>query len=632
MIPVSHSHLPATRVDWLCTGVLFAAFYLYLRWVVDPQIIHAGQSRDPLFLLTGRFLTDFVQHPGDLAQYCSTFLLRLAFYPWLGAIAFTGLALLLSLSTRRLLTTPADRYLRVIHFTPALFLVIIFGRYTFPLPALLGLLAAVVGLATYVSLSVRSSMSRGLLFLIIAAILYLTVAGPALVFILLAGLFEAIARPRAVLAASCLLAGLALPYLIGGIIFNMTPSSAYLRHLPFDSQNDRIADAATACLFGFYPLAAVPIWRLRRSAAPSPASRRLESPAGWYRTSRITPVIHAAVLLALAVAAGWLSLNQPARLRLALQFYAQHERWDDLLSQAPRISRWDSQTRFLFHRALFHRGQLLDCMFAYPQDGGDYPVGWLFPSREAAQSAYPELARLYFELGRTNPAEHMASEAVELFGDGPQMLRRLALINVAKGRPDAARIYLNAMVEDMVYGEWARDILKQLNADESLADNVQVQRLRRSASGPDFVPEPTIIDKVEPALLRVLEKDPANRMAFEYLVACWMLTGHPDLAAARVADLPALGYSHIPRHMEEAVLYCQNRRPGERIDLGGMTIRPETRQRFEQFARRLRTASLESRKKELANEFGDTCWYYIEFRESAPAGPGGWGHAKGTLQ
>ena len=50
-----------------------------------------------------------------------------------------------------------------------------------------------------------------------------------------------------------------------------------------------------------------------------------------------------------------------------------------------------------------------------------------------------------FELGQVNEAEHMAQESLEFDGDRPDVLRVLAKINIIKGRPQAAAVFLNAL-------------------------------------------------------------------------------------------------------------------------------------------------------------------------------------------
>jgi hypothetical protein len=95
--------------------------------------------------------------------------------------------------------------------------------------------------------------------------------------------------------------------------------------------------------------------------------------------------------------------------------------------------------------------------------------------------------------------------------------------------------------------------------------------------------------------------------------------------------LPELGYSHIPRHWEEALLVFEAA-TGRRVDLGDYVIRPETRGRFEVFSR-ARAAYGRDRvaaAKALAPAFGDTYFFYNAFlmggdvaSTDVPGGDGG---------
>ncbi len=54
------------------------------------------------------------------------------------------------------------------------------------------------------------------------------------------------------------------------------------------------------------------------------------------------------------------------------------------------------------------------------------------------------------DLGLMNLAEKNLAECVETFGEHPMLLQRLALVNLVKGKVEAARIYLERVAKDAV--------------------------------------------------------------------------------------------------------------------------------------------------------------------------------------
>jgi len=111
----------------------------------------------------------------------------------------------------------------------------------------------------------------------------------------------------------------------------------------------------------------------------------------------------------------------------------------------------------------------------------------------------------------------------------------------------------------------------------------------------------------------LLDMDPHNRMAFEYLVADHLLGRRVDKVAADIARLDDFAYPGIPRHYEEALLIYAAK--GANLDLHGRSISLTTVERFARF-NRLRAkynGDADAARKGLAREFGDSYFYYYAF-------------------
>ena len=76
---------------------------------------------------------------------------------------------------------------------------------------------------------------------------------------------------------------------------------------------------------------------------------------------------------------------------------------------------------------------------------------------------YPQLGAQDLELGLVNEAEHQAHEALEVLGPLPVVLRRLAEINCLKGRPEVARVFLNALARDVIWRPYALRAVAELD-------------------------------------------------------------------------------------------------------------------------------------------------------------------------
>jgi hypothetical protein len=126
----------------------------------------------------------------------------------------------------------------------------------------------------------------------------------------------------------------------------------------------------------------------------------------------------------------------------------------------------------------------------------------------------------------------------------------------------------------------------------------------------DF-PHASMVDAAETMLRQLLASNPQNQMAFEYLMAHYLLTGDLKKLAGQVGQLDNFAYATIPRRIEEALLLGQ-KLYGLQFELHRCKIQPDTIQRFHRFCDALNgtpgqaPATLSS----LAPDFGDTFWFY----------------------
>ncbi len=634
-MPTVHSMLSRPKLRrFLGSAVFFLLFYLYVWLWIDPGLIYHSNwtaLHFPCFWLGRAFAVGFLAYPGGPVEYVSAFLCQLYYYPWLGAGVITLVAALLSLSTGVLAAAVSGIRPRVLHLVPAVLFLLPYAKYANPMAAGLAALAAMLLSCAYVLLSVRRPPLRLAVFFVLAAAAYYVAGGALLLYLVLAGAFEVVSRRQYLYGLLWVALAAAIPY-AGAHAFRIPLSDAYLRLLPFDARLSSKTAAFAALLYVFVPLCAIGLAfgrRMGRFLAARGASRErrtalsgaaalvrflAERPAGW--------VVQSAVLFTVAAVPLLLRFDAGTRTLLRIDCYAQQGMWRPLLQEATclPLHRYRPEVEWDVNRALYHTGQLLDRMFCYPQGTcGLFPIPREFSpllasseQEELSAAAYMKCADLLFELGRVNESEVMTHETWELIGPRPRILKRLALVNAAKGRTEAARVFLRALRKDLVHGEWARDRLRRLEADPRLADEAEVERLRSAMvledAGGHF--------SREEMLLQLLARDRHNRMAFEYLIAHYLLTRQLGKFALHIDRLDEFGYGETPSHCEEAmVLYAAH--VGGRSRPWRRPVSRDTALRFRRFLQVL--AQCRDRKSEawsmLLADYRDSYFPYYVFRE-----------------
>lgn len=113
------------------------------------------------------------------------------------------------------------------------------------------------------------------------------------------------------------------------------------------------------------------------------------------------------------------------------------------------------------------------------------------------------------------------------------------------------------------------------------------------------------------AFSALLETNAQNRMAFEYLMAWYMLTKQLHKFIENINRLNDFDYPEIPRHYEEAMLIYVygTKKP---VYLDGRQPDPDMRQQIEKFSRIFNRYSRNKRAafRELAEDYGDSYFLY----------------------
>jgi len=221
--------------------------------------------------------------------------------------------------------------------------------------------------------------------------------------------------------------------------------------------------------------------------------------------------------------------------------------------------------------------------------------------------------RLSLLMGRVNVAEKEAYEMLENSGEYPEILWNLVKINIAKGQPKISRVFLEVLSRDLIHGKKARSTLKRLGEDPSLGADKEIVRLRSVMLKKDVIAYQTM----EELLSSLLEVNPHNKLAFEYLMLHCLRARRPDKVAENMYRFADFGYEKIPRHYEEAIMIHLSKIDGS-IDSHGWQIDPQTTKTARKFLSAMKSnpPSKPASAGNLAPNYGNTYFFYYMFNQS----------------
>jgi hypothetical protein len=606
---------------------------VYLWLVVEPRLIYQCFGTilpdAPIFLTGWSFLGKSLGLPGGFVSYLSGLLSQAYCYSWLGAAIITVSALCLSELARRHLVAFGCARATVLSSFPAIALLLIYSRYKHPLPACLAVSLGLLCSLVFERLSSRRLAIRAVAYCLVAAVLYwLAGAGGLLVFSLMTLVYGVLIRREFGLPLLVLPVGFAIIWCLAMYVFLIPPRKAFIVLTPISPAMTEGASTfsmvLTIILYGFVPVGAL-LWLLGRQMfgkigqkrpKRSKRSKRRKSQSATAQSRPSLAIFRrpaaAAIPFVLMGAGLYFSHDRMSKPFVQTHDYSLRKKWEEILKFSRALPKGASNVYFNHDviRALYHTGRLPYDMFKFPQTRHG-----LLLTHEVKGSFLTQLklCDIFMELGRVNRAEKLASEILASRDHSGSAVEKLAWINIIKGQDLTARIYLNALRKDLVCRSTAVTLLDALDGgfapdQTAYVDNIRSRMYEEGHLG--------IEDKsAEHMLAGLLDHNPANRMAFEYLMALYLLQGRVDKIAGNVERLGELDYPGIPTLYEEAmIIYFGSR--NQKIDLNKFNIRRETIDRYMKFVElrnSMRPNNRQTVLNRLISEFGNSYFFYCTF-------------------
>ena len=242
------------------------------------------------------------------------------------------------------------------------------------------------------------------------------------------------------------------------------------------------------------------------------------------RVSHLSPLFSHLLLALVVVIMGtlvWKNTNMKAEKVMQYDFMARHQQWNRIL-QTISVEKPNNQIGVTVQNlALAMHGMLLEHMGDFNQNG----IAGLLPDvKEDATSPLPT-AEAFYQLGMINVAQRTVFEAQEAildFQKSGRCYQRLAQTNLINGQYAVARKYLSALQKTLFYRDWANETLPLLGNEEAIAKHPEYGRLRQWNYKDDLY----FSDHTTPEMLESLyQANPDNRLAYQYLLAYYVLTG-----------------------------------------------------------------------------------------------------------
>ncbi|MBN1561699.1 hypothetical protein JW998_15715 [candidate division KSB1 bacterium] len=580
--------------------LLYGLSLLFFSLQYKPSLLfHQFQ---PAFYFDGHFLRGFLAYPGGLSDALSLFIFQFFFKDFIGSLLFAAILLSIFILAQKILVrqlSPSPPLLFIL--TPLFFLIALYSDYNLPL--VVAVKFTIVLLCAHVS-DKGKRMTRlcflctfpgiywllggwfSLYFVVLILVIHIFYHWSALIFPVLFGAIYSLSA-----------------YLSARFIFQISLREAFLYVLPA-----RYYLAPFLIKFGalYYLLfLALPVIIITLKASQVLAKKRDSEKA--QKKKSVVLIVDMATGVVLLCAVMLFSVQPDPKRKIYINCLAERAAWHDVLIESRKMGVYDRIVEFQSNRAMYFTGCLLDSLFTIEHPAG---VNGLFVDRMMASQIALYASDLYFDLAYINAAQVMAYEYLTKFRYDPRALQRLALTNAINGQPLKAEKFLLLLGKSIVHKPWAKR--HQILLDENRSLEIPgVAEKRRLMPRTDY-----FLSSQNPNtdMIALLESNDSNRMAFEYLMAYYLLECRLGNIAKHINMLAKFAYPEVPRHLEEAAIMYQS----GIAKVGGELIKdiPFRRDRISMFVRFNKIIADNQRDRKKADqlmraELGDTFWYYL---------------------
>jgi len=579
------------RLRWLFLCILFLAFYIYFVSLNKFHLFYLEQTQ--LFRFSGDYFRSFLEKPGEFIFYLGEFLSQFFVNQYLAAGIVSLLTVTICFLTHSILKKLGINAL-VLSLIPALLLAALQSNHIYKIGLTVGIILVFSFAWLYLQLS--KNLCRTVYGVVGWLLLYLISGGFALFASLLAILFELFyfnVNRKWVNILVLAIASIGFPYLAWKFFYLIVFRDAWFYPFPF---------WGVSCMPLF---AALPVYLLIIIVGFSVYKKIRNIDKIVFPWNYKTILGGSIIVIAGIVVIKTKAYDEKIEIFLGMDYYVQAGDWNKVISLSKKYKGTNLLVEYYTNMALYKTGQFSTRMFDFPQSGIDgLRLKW---TRDEVTPFFG--GEIFYHLNYINEAYRWAFESMVAKGLNPRSLKRLVQTSLINGQYEVAARYLNILDQTLYYKDWVANYKMYVLDPVKISQNKELAERRQFLVKNDFICN-------DLGLNELLKEHPENKMAFEYLMAIFLLNKDITNFAANIYRLKELGYREIPVNYEEALLFCMTYFKRDLVP-EGFSIRPATIQRKNEYVAQISRCGGDRDRaaRELYKQFGNTCWYYLHFAE-----------------
>lgn len=580
----------------IIVAIFSVTCFTYLLVFNRYHIIFQEQSQ--LFIFSWDYFTGYLNNPGGLSSYVGAFFTQFFINYFAGGLILTIAGVIVYLLTAYILR---KGNLNGVLFSliPGLILLAVGNDYTYTFGYTVGLILALALTAIY--FSIRKDTIRFSAGFIGLFLLYMASGGFMILAAILCLIHEFMKRRyRLPVVSGYLIVMILFPYIAGKFIYYIPPASEWTIQilLPFAG----ITRILSLSLLIYYPLTLIiaGLWMA--------LSHKSQINFKWSWSSVIPGTV---IYIFLSWGIIKYSYDDKTESLFKMDYYVQHSEWRKALEHASTYPGTNRLIIYFTNLSLYKTGQMGDSLFHFNHIGKDDL--WLeWPGGKLSLFFGAEI---FYHLGYFNETYRRAYDAMVLTGQNPRSLKCLAKISLVNGNNGLVEKHLKILDQTLFYRKWSQHYKSFLQDPDLMQEDQEIMEKSHLLLNSDFLVDTNNPDQT---LFQLVKHHPENRMAYEYLLASFLLDKNLTAFVSYISNLKSYGFKDLPVHYEEALLVYMNQTQKNIVPEGYM-IRESTNKGFEDYyndysnARSSYSGNLNLMAERLYKNYGKTYWFYLHF-------------------
>ena len=569
----------------------FVFSFVYLNWFV--AYIFFYQEKSSLFLVSWQYLAVHLSQPGGFLNYLGELQSAFYFYPAIGAFLVSAEIVLI--------ICIISQTGKVINGYPSSFVPFLIGAALFYLQtnyqySAFNNLGILIQLALFFFTIWFFKSKLQWIPVLLFPLFYLLFGSFSLIFILLFSLYLFLVKDARWIFKLALLWVFAIVFFFVGKEFLFFQTTEKLILFPFSEQSTGLQTPLfliTIALIIVLPV----IFKINFQKISVLTTQRIS-------LVQTLPFIILGVLIFISIPR--IDNKNAHYFHVEKLFYQQ--KFKEIIAFNREFPSNNMLTNYLNNIALSETGKLNDELFGFPQsaDGQTLFLKWEIVSEVLKRGGY-----FYYYMGMVNEAQRWAYEYMVMRGNTPESIKMIIKTELINGKYKSAYKYISILKNSIFYRKEAREFEKLLFDDKVIDLHPELGNIKRLKPKHDFF---VLSENPAANIDLVLAADSTNRVALEYKLAFLLLQKDMKGIAEILPFYSKIGYTQIPKNVEEAVVAYSLLTLKKYPEFEGITIQPETVTRFNQYYKifQQNRSNKEQAQKALSG-FSDTFWYYVFF-------------------